>query len=246
MAAAHSDRRYTGPGTTPSPSPTESIAPYAVPSEPSSNITPGPICNNSGCSAGILDPGTYTFGAGTFTPVAISFTVPPGWAIDGNGFVTKHADEPGEVYFAPWVVTHIFPDACLHEDSTVISAGTTVAELANVLAAQKSRTASATTDVTVGGLAAKHLELTVPADLDLATCTGGTVRPWPDPGPNLAGGYCCLPAGSVDDVSIVDVGGKRVVIIGRHQPGSSAADQAELQAIVDSVIFPPPGATPSQ
>lgn len=236
--------RYSGPGTTSSPSPTQWIEPSAPPAGSSSNITPGPLCV-AGCSTGSLDPGRYMFEAGTFTPVSISFTMPPGWAIDGDGFVTKHAGAAGEVFFAPWQVTHIFPDACQHEDSTVISAGTTTAELASLLAAQKSRVASATTDVTVAGLPAKRLALTVPADLDLGTCTAGTVRPWPDAGPNLNGGYCCFPAGSVDDLSIVDVGGTLIVFIARHQPGSSATDQAELHAIVDSVAIEVPVATPS-
>ena len=230
--------RNSGPGTVPGPSPTQSIAPSATPGGSSSTITPKPLCT-SGCTAGVLDPGTYTFEAGTFTPVQFNFTVPAGWAIDSDGFITKHAEEPGEVFFAPWEVTHVFPDACQHEESTVISAGTTTAELASLLAAQKGRIASATTDVTVAGFPAKQLELTVPADLDLASCTNGAVQPWPGPAPSLSGGYCCFPAGSVDDVSIVDVGLKRVVIVARHQPGSSAADQAELQAIVDSVAMPP-------
>ena len=56
----------------------------------------------------------------------------------------------------------------------------------------------------------------------------GSVRPWPDPGPNLNGGYCCFPAGSVEDVSIVEVVGDLIVFVARHEPESSAADQAEL------------------
>ena len=126
-----------------------------------------------------------------------------------------------------------------------MSAGTSTAQLANLLAAQKSQIASAITDVTVDGLPAKHLTLTVPAGLDLATCTVGKFRMWPDPGPNFGGGYCCFPAGSVNDLSIVDVGGQRVVFIARHQPGSSAADKAELQGIIDSIAINLPPASPS-
>ena len=69
-------------------------------------------------------------------------------------------------------------------------------------------------------------------------------RPWPDPGPNFSGGYCCFPAGSVDDLSIVDVGGQRVVLIARHQPGSIAADKAELQGIIDSIAIEPAAGKP--
>ena len=232
------------PGASPGPSPTPTIAPSATPAGPP-NLTPGPLCAPV-CSTGTLDPGTYSFEVGTTAPVRVSFTVPAGWATDADAFITKHAGAAGEVFFTTWEVTDVYPDACHHQDSAVIHAGTTSAELASLLAAQKGQVASATTDVTVGGFPAKHLELTVPADLDLATCTDGIVRPWPDPGPNFGGGYCCFPAGSIDDLSIVDAPGHRVVIVARHQPGSSASDVAELQGIVDSIaIEAPPGASPA-
>ena len=87
-----------------------------------------------------------------------------------DGFIIKHAESPDEVFFAAFHVTHIFPDACIDDESTVVAAGTTPAELASLLAAQKSRVASATTDVTSSGLPAKRLELAVPADLEGTTC----------------------------------------------------------------------------
>jgi hypothetical protein len=59
----------------------------------------------------------------------------------------------------------------------------------------------------------------------------------------MSGGMCCFPTGSVDDLSIADVDGQRVVFIARHQPGSSPADVAELNAIVDSIQFAAPAAT---
>ena len=217
-----------GAPPTPSPSPIQSAAPPAT------------------MQTGSAAPGTYVFpGGGIGSDVA--FTLPAGWAADDSMLITKHAGAPNEVMFTMWQVTHVYPDACQHEDSTVVSAGTSTAQLANLLAAQKSQTASAITDVTVDGLPAKHLELTVPAGLDLATCTNGMFRMWPDPGPNFGGGYCCFPAGSVNDLSIVDVGGQRVVFIARHQPGSSAADKAELQRIIDSLAInlPPASASPS-
>ena len=49
----------------------------------------------------------------------------------------------------------------------------------------------------------------------------------------------CNLAGNIDTVYVVDVNGKRVVIVARHYPGTSATDLAELQAIVDSVQIEP-------
>jgi hypothetical protein len=93
--------------------------------------------------------------------------------------------------------------------------------------------------VTLGGFAAKRIELTVPADLDLSTCTNGNLRYWPDPGPNLSGGPCCNAAGNTDVVYVVDVAGNRLVVVARHYPGSSAQNRAELQAILDSIQIEP-------
>jgi hypothetical protein len=238
--------RNSGPGVTPSPTPTQSIAPSTTPAGSSSNLTPGLLCSSGGsCRTGNLDPGTYSFEAGSSAPYRATFTVPADWSASSDWYVLKHAGSTAELMFTMWEVTHIYPDACHHEDSALERAGTTAGELATLLTAQKSRVASATTDVTVAGFPAKQLELTVPADLDVATCTGAVLRPWPDPGPDLSGGYCCFPAGSVDDVSIVDASGNRIVFIARHQPGSSSADQAELQSIVDSLAIEPIAAQPS-
>ncbi|MFI5262664.1 MAG: hypothetical protein ACHQZR_08950, partial [Candidatus Limnocylindrales bacterium] len=55
------------------------------------------------------------------------------------------------------------------------------------------------------------------------------------------------PPGNIDDVYVVDIAGRRMVAVARYYPGSSAADKAELQAVVDSIqIEPlPPLPTPS-
>jgi hypothetical protein len=240
--------RQDGVGTppTPSPTPAESAGPSAAtagsPAPSLMNLSPGPLCTSSGCLTGNLAPGTYSYEPVTSAPYRVTFAVPAGWSSDASGLVTKHTGATDELMFTAWEVTDIYSDACHHDNSALVNAGTTTPQLASALTAQKGRVASATTDARVAGYPAKQLQLTTPADLDVTTCTDGIVRPWPDPGPNFNGGYCCFPAGSIDDLSIVDVAGRRVVFIARHQPGSSAADQAELQSIVDSLtIEPPPG-----
>ena len=67
--------------------------------------------------------------------------------------------------------------------------------------------------------------------------SGGFIRFWPDPGPDEGGGLCCTAVGSTDVVYVVDVAGKRLAVVARHQPGSSAEDIAELEAIVDSIRY---------
>ena len=50
---------------------------------------------------------------------------------------------------------------------------------------------------------------------------------------------CCNLAGNIDTIYVVDVNGKRTVLVARHYPGTSAADVAELQGIVNSVQIEP-------
>jgi hypothetical protein len=40
-------------------------------------------------------------------------------------------------------------------------------------------------------------------------------------------------------VYAIDAAGKRVVVVARHYPGSSAEDRAELRSVVDSIQIEP-------
>jgi hypothetical protein len=174
--------------------------------------------------------------------------VPAGWSTD-QGFVRNHNDSVHELLLVTWIVTHAYTDIC-HWDGALVDAGTTPDELVNILVAQ-GRTASAVTDVDLGGFPAKRVELTVPADLDVTTCdsggSGGFIRFWPDPGPDESGGLCCGAVGSTDVVYVVDVAGSRFVVVARHEPGGAAEAIAELEAIVASIRIeaPPPSPAPS-
>ena len=92
---------------------------------------------------------------------------------------------------------------------------------------------------------AKRIEMTNAAGLDPATCDDSILRFWPDPGPDESGGVCCTVAGSTDVVYVLAVAGKRVVLVVRHQADSSAADVAELEAVVATIRFDAPAATPA-
>lgn len=199
-------------------------------------------------STGSLDPGTYYIPEGPATPGRFTFTVPAGWATE-EAFVTKNLEgEPfarnsmsNNVVLVTWLVSHVYADICDWEETMVDVGGTvgfslpTVDQLTNALVAQKGRVASAPTDVMLGGFPAKRIELTVPADLDMATCDGGIIRFWPDTGGNESGGLCCAPAGSTDVVYVVDVDGNTFAVVAQHTATSSAQDRAELDAIVASI-----------
>lgn len=228
--------RQGGVGAGPSPSPTPSSTPSLLP------------------STGTLDPGAYFFPAEWTTPARFSFTVPAGWSTT-EGFVYKDRGSvspvnapgggPGDVALFTWIVSHAYADAC-HWRGSMVDAGSTVDELASVLQAQKSRVASTPTEVVLGGFPAKRIDLTTPADLDLATCDNSVLRFWPDAGPDESGGVCCTLAGSTDRVYVVDVAGSRLAVVARHQADSSAADSAELENVVASIKMDLPTSSPPQ
>jgi hypothetical protein len=222
-----SGAEVSGPG--PSPTPTSTPT-------PSLSLLP---------SSGSLDAGSYYIDEWGPASPRIAFTVPAGWATT-EGFVHKNrgavapvyapGSGPGDVVFFTWTVSHVYADACQWQGS-LVDAGTTVDQLANVLVGQKGRVASAATDVNVGGVPAKRIEMTNPASLDLTTCDDFILRFWPDPGPDESGGVCCTAVGSTDIVYVLAVNGNRAVVVARHQADSSAADVAELDAIVATIRF---------
>ena len=219
-----------GVGQAPGPSPTATASP-----------SPSPVALRLPFS-GDLGAGTYYIEDRSITNAErFTFTVPDGWTTDSDTQIRKHAEEPGEVWLTPWVLTHIFSDACQWEDTrqSLLDAGETVDELVSLLVDQEGRQASAPTEVMLGGFPATRIELTVPADLDTATCTNGNLRYWPGAGPDMSSGLCCNPPGNTDVLYVVDVDGNRLVVVARHYPDSSMEDRAELQAIVDSIEIDP-------
>jgi hypothetical protein len=224
-----------GPGASTTPAPTPSPSPSLLP------------------ATGALDPGAYYSPAGPDITARFSFTVPAGWSTK-DGFIYKDRGSvapvfapgagPGDVAFFTWVVSHIYGDAC-HWQGSLVDAGSTVDELVSVLSAQKGRVASTPTDVMLGGLTAKQIELTTPSDLDLSTCDRSVVSFWPDPGPDVTGGLCCSPAGSTDVVYVLDVAGSRLVVVARHQADSTPADIAELEAAIASIKLEVQASSPS-
>jgi hypothetical protein len=82
-------------------------------------------------------------------------------------------------------------------------------------------------DVSIDGYSGKMIELTFPSDIDLADCDAGEFRSW-------EGRFHQAP-GQVDQIYILDVAGQRLVIDSHFLPGTTEADLAERQAVLDSI-----------
>lgn len=226
------------PAPTPTPSPTPSQTPL---------LTASPTAWPSSGSGPVTAGRYYITDSHATNVTQLTFTVPDGWTNADN--IAKDAGTPGEVMFTTWAVSDIFTDACKWNETSIINVGTlepgglfvtgTAEQFVTALAQQKSRTASAVTDTTVGDHPAKQIEMTVAPTLDTATCTDGNLRYWPDPGPDFSGGLCCNATGNIDVVTAVDLNDRVMVVIARHWPGSSSQNLAELQSIVDSIQIHP-------
>jgi hypothetical protein len=223
--------------TSPAPTPTtSSIGPPTAAA--SAGVTEFPGYSD------LVAPGTYLWAAGGGTPADVTFTLPPGWM---SRYSIAHKDRggPGEIAIGTWIIANVYTDPCQWQGSLLSPAvGPTVSDLASALVAQKARNATAPTDVTLGGFPAKRIELSIPADLVRATCDEGVIRTWVAPGEDAAHATrdpenLGMHSGQLNVVYIIDVNGDRLIIDTWHMPRTSAANVAELDAILASLRIEP-------
>lgn len=204
---------------------------------------------------GPLAPGTYTLAkpAGWLPDYRkLIVTLPAGWAIS-DGLVHKHLDRVDEVAFSVWTVNRVYDDPCNWQESPLseidlsddqvhinfheATTGSTVrSPLHGGLANQIGRNASGLISVELGGQPALKIELSVPAQLDLATCDLGQFRSWTGLSATGDDANAHHTPGQIDVVYMVDVDRAPLVIDVSHMPATSASDLAELEAILASMI----------
>jgi len=120
------------------------------------------------------------------------------------------------------------------------TASSPVDQLATALSQQIGRNGSAPVDVTLAGYSGKKVDLSVPTDFDKSTCDSLLYKTWLEGGANGGGdGSYVYGPGQRNTVYILDVNGTPLVIDTMYQPTATAADKAELQAVIDSVSFEP-------
>ena len=199
--------------------PTATARPTATP-EP----TPVPLLPRSGSIAA----GTYRVAVAP----AFLVTVPAGWVSTGTG-VRKNVEKPDEVALDVWTgEIQVFADAC-QSLNTEKPVGPKAADLLAALRVQKNSDVSDPVDATVGGLPGMRFEISAPADLDVARCTIGDLQIWKaGEGKYLAGLSPDTPPVSV---YIADAPSGRLIYRAGREPAATAADIAELDAIIASI-----------
>lgn len=201
--------------------------------------TPSPTPVPTLPPSGQLAPGTYrsNWGAGPF----ITFTLPAGWSSDPNIVGKPDADPPNGMAINTWLnVATVYSDPC-HWQTTAVSVGPTIDNLVAALVAQKRDSTVMPVDVTIDGFHGKEVDLMVPLDIKFdgssaSLCDGAQYKAWTlaDGGDRYNQG-----AGQHDLLDILDVNGQTLVIKRSFYPANTAADLAELQAIVDSIRITP-------
>jgi hypothetical protein len=222
-------RPGAGPGNS---QPTSSASPSAAPSDSPQAVARRLLAN------GPIDPGTYLLSDGRSS---IRVTIPAGWDAVAQGMdIRKHRDQPDEVMFNLWTPDiNVFADACATGNPPPPT-GPTAADLLAALRGTQNVTISDPVETTIGGLVGMRLVVGVPADLDIASCTNGTVLVWSGA---VDGNWLALG----DDmqgrpgtpVSIVEPESGRFVFGTGSGAEATEADLAERDAIVSSIEFVP-------
>jgi hypothetical protein len=171
-------------------------------------------------------------GFGDSGSVTLNFTVPDGWiGFSGVGLLPSTGTEGPDgmgIGFGE-VNEGMFADPCQWNDAVPeVPVGPTVDDLVTAFTEQTAYEASAPVDVSLGGYTGKRVDLQLPSDV--ASCELGEFYPW-------VGSIYAQGPDNRWDVWILDVEGERIVVIATHFPGTSAADRAEQQSIIDSIVI---------
>ncbi len=212
-----------------------------------STTTSSRAFGSSGDTPVPIEPGTHRVQRSAWSVADFTVTFPEGWTEQYGRVFSKHTDQAAEFGFYAVVVDEIFTDdPCVGEGvSTAVGPG--VEGLVTALRDQPGTDKSATVAAALGGHPAARLELTVPTDLDLATCRLAEhgvegLQVWHS-GP--ADKYFVLVPDMVAEVYVLDVDGRRQVFLSHHRRSSSPADLAELQEVLESVNFDRPSTGPA-
>lgn len=200
-----------GPPSTPLPTPSPTPAPTLPPS-------------------GQLAPGTYR-------SEFMTYSLPAGYSSYQSWGANKNdGNPPNGMFVAPWAsIATVYNDPC-HWQTTAVSVGPTVDALVTALVAQKRGSIVTPVDVTIDGFHGKQIDLMVPLNVTVKNCDGGQYKSWTE---TSRGDRYNQGPGQHDLLDILDVNGRTVAIQQSFYPANTAADRAELQAIVDSIKITP-------
>jgi len=175
--------------------------------------------------------------------IGITVTVPaPGWSGPPGGWAMEWLpagfDPPAGAGIIAFVVDkkfYVYGDPCDWRSTRPDAPATTVDELVAALANQSSRNPSAPEEINVGGYSGKKITLHVADDARFRDCDGGHFSTL-----GVAGEDPALYAqgrGEIDEIWIVDVNGRIVLLEGGYYAHTPQHAVDELHAILSSATF---------
>lgn len=195
-----------------------------------------------------LEPGMYSTDPDLdpATPLRVVYQVAAdGWE-SWSGAAKLH--DNGHILLTITTVTNVVREGCIDHAPLDPPVGPTVDDLATALTQLAPfEVTAAPTAVTKFGYSGKHLQLTVPNlpftgtadDRLFSECQDDSLHSYffPTPGDSFYG-YNGEP-GRTEDFWILDVEGTRLVIVKNSSPETPPQDQAELDAMFDSIQIQP-------
>ena len=174
------------------------------------------------------------------TPMRVLYTIPADGWLGWTGTFKPGVVPPGaEVRVGVSIVsvTNLVVDGCADHTLADPPVGPTVDDLATALAALPPFVVTSPPKaVTLDGYSGVRLELSVP-EMDFSQCVNGELISWDAPVLSYPfHGY--LPR-LIEEFTILDVQGSRLVVVASWVPDSSPEDVAEMRAVIDSIQIEP-------
>lgn len=218
-----------GAGAVASATPTSTPVPTPVPS-----LSPFPSLPPEGL---VMEPGRYQLSGRHSAGMSLSVEVPAGWTVESSDMIAKNRgllDSEAGALFAFWPISGTFADPCTDHTLVVPTPGPGVDALADALADQPGTEAGPPSAVTVDGYPGKVVDSMVTADIEPCGVNGFWLWAWPDGQPRWVQG-----TDELNRMFVVNVDGERLTFNGRYPAAITAADRAELDAIIASIDIEP-------
>lgn len=186
-----------------------------------------------------IEPGTYLLPRSAWSVADLTVTFPEGWTVQYGHVFARHHDQKDEFGFYAVVVDGIYADACRGERGDIMTVGLGVRDLVDALLEQPGPAKRDPVDTTLGGYPAIRIDLSIPPRLQRRNCfigPGTGVQVWYS---EPADKYFVLLPNAVACVYVVDVDGKRQVVLAQVGNPRSTRDRAELQSVLDSIRIKP-------
>jgi hypothetical protein len=172
----------------------------------------------------------------------ITVKLPKGWENNDMAAARGSAGPPEGMGFRVSLVDNTFKDPCAHVERTP-KIGSTVDALTTALGEIPNATATQPVQKTIAGHPATYIELAFPASLPCAK-----FYLWQD---SPGGDWWLNGPNQLVQVWILEAGGQRVTLSALSYPTTPEAAKAELQGILESIMFdatapqssPTPGAS---